>query len=493
MSLTADPSRIPYELIDAVEQDVVLLCATSDTFWERAGKYLVAELLGRDEARLVVEAVGDITKEGRHPARCGGVPLVVQRVMRKSTEDGRVTRARVRACYEYLTAAPRALGEDQAVAEVTPSIRRQLRQLQVKHAVEASSTNDKERRDRADASLRAATAALDLVGTSRATFGDSSVKVEDIGPALALARLPRVPFGIPELDGLMRGGPQKGKLGFAVARSGVGKSMLANHHTCNAGRNKLFSIYLTGEVLRSDEVLRMTSNFTGVPMDAAIDSPEWEEEMQLRYKWLLDNQQIVAPKLHRFEPTTTTAMELFDIVEEEERRAGRRADLVYIDADEHVNYTKVDFPGLDQLAKKDPGTYQGFGLLYAYFAYQAKGKQPDPTDNPNLCRVVCTLSQAKGADNPARFKVLSGEEAADSVRKKRIADWCVTINWHPVQQGNVYYNDKGRQGGQVGSSTAALPKYFECAQMVRIKTDRYPWVQDPRGWKTKQHTFWPGM
>jgi hypothetical protein len=494
MSLTADPTRIPYELRPELEREAVRLAVVSETFWERAGKFWVAELLGADEARLIVEAVGEIAKEGRHPARCGGITIVLQRVQRKSTEAGRITRARAAACYDYLVSAPCEVAEDQAVAEVTPSIKRQLRQLQVKHAVEASSTNDPERRDIADAKLRSATAALDVVGVGKATFGDSSVTVDDIGKALALARLPRVPFGVPELDGLMRGGPQKGKFGFAVAYSGEGKSMLANHHACSAARRKQFAIYLTGEVVRGDEVLRMVSNLTGVPMDAAVDQPEWDEEMQVRYKWLLDNKQIVAPKLHHFKSTVTTANELFEIVAEEERRAGQRADLIYIDADEHVNYTKIDFPGLDKLAKKDTqNTYQGFGLLYAYFAFQAKGGQEDPTENPSLCRVVATLSQAKGARNMARFKVLTGEEAADSVRKKRIADWCLTLNWHPIQHGNVYYFDKGRQGGQMGSSTPALPKYYECAQVVRIKDDPYPWVDNPRGWKTKQHQFWPGV
>jgi hypothetical protein len=71
-------------------------------------------------------------------------------------------------------------------------------------------------------------------------------------------------------------------------------------------------------------------------------------------------------------------------------------------------------------------------------------------DNPSLCRVVATLSQARGQENPARFKILTGDEAADSVRKKRIADWCVTVSYHPTAQGNVFTNDKGRQGGEVG-------------------------------------------
>lgn len=492
MSLSADPTRIPYELIPEVEQDAVRLCVTSANFWERAGKFWTPDLLSCPQAREIVRAVGAITAEGRHPASCGGIPLVIQRVQRESTESGRLTRQTVRDCYEYLTSAPNLLGEDQAVSEVLPSIQRQLGQLRLKYSADAL-TGDKESKAKNEERLRKTQAAIDTAGQARATFGDSSVTVEDIDKALALARLPRVPFGIPELDGLMRGGPQKGKLGFAVAYSGQGKSMLANHHACTAARRKQFAIYLTGEVVRGDEAFRMTCNLTGVMMDKATDDPEWEEELKLRYKWLLDNKQIAAPKLHAFQSTVTTAQELFQIVEEEEKRAGQRADLIYVDADEHVNYSKVDFPGLDQLSKKDPGTYQGYGLLYAYLAYQAKGGQKDPTDNPSLCRVVATLSQAKGAPNPARFKILTGEEAADSVRKKRIADWCVTINYHPTAQGNVYHFNKGRQGGQDGSSTPPLPKYYECGQVIRIKDDLYPWVTDPRGWRKKQHQFWPGV
>jgi hypothetical protein len=491
MSLTADPTRIPYELVPEVEQDAVRQCVVSASFWERAGKYWTPDLLGCPQAREIVKAVKAITEEGRHPADCGGIPLVVQRVQRESTESGRLTRQAVRDCYEYLVSAPGSLGEDQAVNEVAPGIRRQLGMLRQKYAGDAL-TGDKESRQRNEEKLRRTQEALDTLGRTKATFGDSSVKVEDIGKALALARLPRVPFGIPELDGLMRGGPQKGKFGFAVAYSGMGKSMLANHHACWAARQKLFAIYLTGEVVRGDEVLRMTANLTDVVINKAVDEQEWEEELNLRYKWLVDNRHIVPPKLHAFKATVTTPQDLFAIVEEEERRAGRRADLVYIDADEHVNYTKVDFPGLDKLAKDSPSTYQGYGLLYAYFAWQAKGGQEDPTDNPSLCRVVATLSQARGQYNPARFKILTGDEAADSVRKKRIADWCVTLNYNAISQGNVFYYDKGRQGGQVGSSTPPLARNYECGQVVRIKDDLYPWVENPRGWKTKQHQFWPG-
>lgn len=486
MALTSDPSRIPYELRPEFEPSVVRLLATSEDFWERAGKYVDPELLGSEEARLIGKAVAEICKEGGHPARSGGISRVVQRLQRWSTEDGRLLRGKVGACYEYLVSAPE-LPSEEVASEIAPSLKRQLEQRLAKTSTNLLTAEDKEK---ARGEARRLLDAVDSVGkgrTSRATFG--ALSAADIAPALRVARLPRIPIGIPELDVRMGGGPQLGCLGVVSTYAGYGKSTLLTHHLCSAARLGIFGIYLTGEMTNERQRLRTICNLTSVPMRAAAEDEKWAEEMAIRYHWLVENRQISAPIVHPFKSTVTKAMDLFELVEEYEAERGERAKIVLVDADEHVDYTKVDFPGLEQLIKKsDPGTYEGFGRLYAYFSWQAKGKREALADNPDLARVVVTASQVKGEPNPARFKTLVGEEMADSKRKIRIVDWCVTVNPKHAEHGNVFFVAKGRHDGG-GNSTPVLADNWACGQMVKVE-DPYPWVQDPRGWRTKQRAFW---
>lgn len=487
MSLTSDPSKIPYEIRPEFEPQVARLLCLSEDFWERCGRFLDPELLGSKCAKLVGKAAAELCKDGAHPGRSGsGLERVVQRIQRWSTEDGRIPRADVQACYEYLISAP-DLPVSEAVSELAPTLRRQL---EMRLSRETSNLHMAEDRDKARDVVRQTLDAIDQVGKTRhkgVLFGPLSGT--DIHSALTIARLRRIPFGIPELDAIMGGGPQIGRLGAVPTYAGHGKSMMGNHHACNAARNGEFAIYFTGEMLHGDQSLRMLSNLTSVPTKAMVAEERWAEEARIRYEWLVEHKQIVPPVIHRFASTVTKVHELTEVAEEYERRAGRRAALLVYDADEHIDYTKVDFPGLEQLVKKsDPGTYEGFGRLYAYLSWLAKGGQENPADSPELARAIDVLSQVKGEPNPARFKILSGEEMADSKRKIRIVDWCVTINYKQAERGNVFYVAKGRHDG-AWESTPALPRAWECAQMVAV-ADPYPWVQDPTGWRRRQKEFW---
>lgn len=488
MSLQIDPSKIPYEFRPEYERAVVRLCVVSLPFWERAGKYLEGDLLGTAEARLVMSTLTELVKEGGHPAS-GKSPLmrVIQRIQNKSTEDGRITRQEVGSCYEWLTGADH-LDCEAAVADVALKVKQQYLR-KVSYLGSAVLLAD----DKAQAvqKIRSTIDVLDGVGNAKRSQLFDALSADDMIPALRIARLPRIPFGIPPLDMLMGGGPQRGRLGFVVAHSGFGKSTMLTHHCCNAARLREPSIYFTGELLRGDQSLRTLSNLTSVPMEQIKESDEWSAEATIRYSWLVEKRIIIPPVIHPFASTVTKGTELFEIVEEYEKRQGYRFRSVYIDADEHVDYN-FDFPGAEKSRKEDPGTYRGYGLLYAYLSWQAKGGQEDPSDNPDLTRVVMTASQAKGEPNTARFKLLTGEEAADSKRKIRLADWCVTVNYKFAEKGNIFFLPKGRHDKGAGNATPVMSRNFECAQMVRVD-DVYPWVVDPKLWETtkRQRSLWP--
>lgn len=487
--ITADPSKIPYELRPDYERDLVRLLARSREAWERIGQYVDPDLLRFEPSRLLVRAVAELYKEGAHPDRSDGVRFAVQRVQRWSTEQGRILRADVDRCYEdyYLASGQQPLDLDAAASEMAPVLRRQLGQklqLQAQRILTAHDPNA------ALDQVKRTVAAMESAGKTvagRRLF--AGLTAADLNAAVTLARMPRIPFGIPELDGLMGGGPQVGRLGFAMGHSGHGKSMFLNHHACAAARNKLLAVYFTGEVLRGDQVLRTMSNLTGVPSKAMAADDRFVEEATIRYQWLIDNRQIVPPIIHPFARSTTKPQHLVEVLHEYEREVGRKADLVVFDADEHLDYVGIDFPGFEALTKKDPGTYQGFGQLYAYFSWLAQGGQAEPSDDPSKCYLVETVSQVKGEPNHHKFRVLSGEEAADSVRKIRICDWCVTINYKRVDNGTVFYVAKGRQGDGAWSATPAIPRAWECARMVPV-TDPYPWVLYPKDWRRRQQEFW---
>ena len=488
MSLQIDPSKIPYEFRPEYERAVVRLCVVSTEFWERAGKYLEGDLLGVPESRLVVSVLSELVKEGSHPAN-GKAPLVrvVQRIQNRSTEDGRVTRQEVTACYEWLTGAD-VLDCNAAVADVSLKVKQQYLRRVAHLGPSVLLADDKEQ---AVQKLRSTIAIIEEVGSPRRSQLFGALSAEDMVPALRIARLPRIPFGIPPLDTLMGGGPQRGRFGFVVAHSGFGKSTMLTHHCCNAARLREPSIYFTGELLRGDQSLRTLSNLTSVPMERIKESDEWATEAALRYSWLVERRLIVPPIVHPFASTVTKGDELFEVVAEYEKRQGFRFHSVYVDADEHVDYN-FDFPGAEKSRREDPGTYRGYGMLYAYLSWQAKGGQEDPSDNPDLTRVVMTASQAKGEPNTARFKLLTGEEAADSKRKIRLADWAVTVNYKFAEKGNVFFLPKGRHDKGAGNATPVLSRNFECAQMVRVD-DIYPWNVDPKLWETtkRQRSLWP--
>lgn len=498
MSFTADPSKIPHELLPPFEQELVRLCCVSAELWERAGRHLVPELLGCDPARDAMKAIHELCKEGRHPGDRGGVALVAQRVNRWSTEDGRIPRARVRACYEYLTSAPGELGVEEAVREVRPTIERHYAQLASKHASQAvveQAIPPPEGQKRAADKLTEALTERERIGKRRAEFGRSEgLSVAGLAAAREVARLKQCPFGIAELDAIMGGGPRKGQLGFGIAHSGQGKSTLMTHWACRTARNLDFAIVLSGEVIKEMAELRVNANLTGCPWEKVRDDDRWFEECQLRLQWLLEHGEVGPLVIEPFVPNVTKIGDLWEIVEYHEARLGRRADVVILDADEHVDYSRVDFPGLDELARtaKKAGErdmYSGFGLLYAYLSFQAKGGVSTVKIDPARARCVGTVSQVKGEPNPLKFKLLVGEEAAESKRKVRIVDWGISANWNPAEHGTVFHLFKGRFIAG-GSSTPALPRGFECAQMVPIKDDPYPWVQDPKNWKTRQGSFW---
>jgi len=487
VSLTSDPSKIPYEFRPDFEAGMLRLSALYEDFWEKAGRHLDPELLGTEPGRLIGKALREITKESGHPEKTGsqGVVRVVQRIQRWSTEDGRIPRDKVNACYEFLMSAPQ-LGIDDTVRDVVPQIRRQL---DMKLSSLSTGVLLAEDRDKARSDVQKALSVIESVGKRQTPKLYNSLSVADFRPALRLARLRRIPFGIPELDGIVGGGPQLGQLGFVAAYSGVGKSMFLNHWMCAAARANEFCIYLTGEMLQGLQSFRSLANFTSIETKAIANSEEWENEAAVRYQWLIEKKQICPPIIHPFRQTVTKIQDLFAIVEEYEKREGRRASLILLDADEHVDYENVDFPGLEKLAKKNPpGTYEGYGRLYAYLSWQAKGGQDDPSDRPDLTRVIGAASQVKGEPNPARFKILTGEEAADSKRKIRIVDWAVTVNYKHAEQGNVYYVAKGRHDAGWGS-TPPLARNVGMGQIVAVK-DPYPWIVDPQRWKRKQREFW---
>lgn len=487
--ITSDPSKIPYELHADYERDLVRLLACSREAWVRIGRFVEPDLLRDESAKHLVRAVAELDSEGHHPDRPDGVRFAVQRVQRWSTEKGRITRAEVARCYElyYLDAGTRPLTIEAAVAEMTPVLRRQLGQ---KLQLQSQRILTAQEPDVARAQVQRTLDLIEAVGKplsgSRLFTG---LGAADLGSAIALARMPRVPFGIPDLDGLMGGGPQVGRLGFAMAHSGHGKSMFLNHHACWAARQRLLAIYFTGEVLRGDQVLRTMSNLTGIPSKAMVAEDCFAEEAAIRYQWLIDNRQIVPPIIHPFARSVTKPQQLVEVKNEYERQLGRKADLLIFDADEHLDYAGIDFPGFEALSKKDPGTYQGFGQLYAYFAWLAQGGQAEPSDDPSKCYLVETVSQVKGEPSHHKFRVLVGEEAADSVRKIRISDWCVTINYKRSEDGTVFYVAKGRQGDGAWSATPAIPRAWDCARMVHI-TDPYPWVLYPKDWRRRQQEFW---
>jgi len=242
------------------------------------------------------------------------------------------------------------------------------------------------------------------------------------------------------------------------------------HFACSALRQGCFVLYATLELARQYVMMRVVGNLTyTVLADIEYGRQPGYAEAGRRLDWLIAHHRIgrFVCKFHKKGKTALKDIRAW--VGEEERRAGRKADLVVIDADEHVNH--VDDDGSE---------YRGLGILYERMVDWAEGPDPD-VDHDSKC-VIATASQAKGRSGAGEKgdRILTHADTADSQRKHRNSYVCITINNRGERRSEVILNVSKNRNGDTGLTTT-LPTNFAMGQLV-VVNDAYPWIAQKKKW-----------
>jgi len=462
--VAADPSLLPYNLPETFERWVVYYACSSAQFWALAGKELIPSLMQRPEAQLLIKAVQEMAQvEDGHPSNRH---LVIQRLHSWSLEGGRLKLAECAAADAYLSdmdedAIP---PQEKVVEELAQTLRRQML-MQASNAIPgafvAGPDAEKARKLAMDR-LEAAGS----VGKGDTSMG-RSLDVGVLGEISALKRIPKIAVGIPEVDNILAGGVRYGENMFFLGDSSGGKSTALVHFACSALRQGCFVLYATLELARQYVMMRVVGNLTyTVLADIEYGRQPGYAEAGRRLDWLIAHHRIgrFVCKFHKKGKTALKDIRAW--VGEEERRAGRKADLVVIDADEHVNH--VDDDGSE---------YRGLGILYERMVDWAEGPDPD-VDHDSKC-VIATASQAKGRSGEGD-RILTHADTADSQRKHRNSYVCITINNRGERRSEVILNVSKNRNGDTGLTTT-LPTNFAMGQLV-VVNDAYPWIAQKKKW-----------
>jgi len=473
---SGDPLQTKYEFAPDYERVLTWYCAVSPGFYERVGRFLLPELLGADPAKLALRAIQQICRDhgnAKHPAST--VP-VVQRVYRWSSEDGTTRIEHAREVHRYLGLDPTKVPTEELVlGELVPILERQFSQIHARYASQAVLPADRDR------NLKRARQTLELIESLKAPrVATLDLSRTELSPTLFgslseyESRLVYFSTGIPEVDAIVGGGVPVGTLGCVMGRSNAGKSMCGVSLFCSAMRQKLFPIYATLEHSKRKVFTRAKANLTHVPINAILNHhrPEFEREADRRFAWLVENRMISAGHVEKFQGGTTTIVQIFDWVRQVEAQMGRRAHVVFIDADEHLAHP----------TNKDIGDYKGYQLTYQVGLNEAQG--PDPDRNPELMRVIIFFSQLKikatrtAGDKP---RIADHEDGADSSKKGKMSDWVATLNvrGEPPSMRLIWNWSKVRDAPT--GMTSELMTNYACGQLVTVQ-DPWPWLIDPQGW-----------
>ena len=465
---STNPLLANYEFHKDSERAIVYYLCTSPTFWHAGGQHLLPNLMGPPESKLLTAAVREIIKETRVPPKHYAV--VLQRLHTQSLEGGRISPLDLAKCHAYVGDIDSDdLPDEQAILrEVMPTIQRQLRQVG-SNAMIDSVTKSGEEAEEGQARARLALEAIDKLGKSAAMAG-TPIGKRMLDGVLAYANAPRLSTGVSELDLIFGGGPKFGELGMLVGNASEGKSTAAAQLHFSAGlKQNLFCGYATLEIYEAEFMLRLASELSAVPKDAIARGGEAYAEAERRIAWLIDEKRLGIGRVKEFPATITTLDDIFAWVEEEERIIGRPMDVLTIDADEHVDYTKLG-------NKKDLNDYAGMGKLYAY----GRGWCTRPKAKNGSSGMFISQSKDDERCNKEGY-IKKHTDAADSKRKGRVSDWCITINCRGPGKSLTVLNVPRGRSHPVGM-TSELETNFACAQIVKVEDHTLPWIRDRRVW-----------
>lgn len=429
----------PYPFTEDTERALVTLLAQRPRLFARLGASLDPKGFSNKTAKLALEATKAIAHDtGRGPEK---LLLVIQR-LRRWMGDGKLSQDDLDAVNDMFDAATEAglPDEDDLVAEVSPVLQRRAQ----REAIESALSDYQKRQDPTHAFELLEKASL--IGKAEASTG--TLLGESSFESLERMRsIDRLPIGITEVDDELGGGFYRGTETVYIAGTGGGKSQaLIQHATSSALRGFLVG-YVTLELPEHVVFARLKANLTGVLVDDIIADPE---KCRAPLQSFTRNTNYGGVVVGVFTPKVTTVADLKAWVADQERKLGRRMDVLVVDYADRVGASKAH-------RKRNE---QDDSYATSLDVYEELRTWADETR-----RWVFTASQSTRSKD--KGKKLGVDDVADSMHKVRVADYVITLN--PRDEGatclwHIAKNRLGKNGGNIGP----LPVHFETARIGPI-------------------------
>ncbi len=423
----------PYELDEDFECALVTLACGNPDLFKAIGSFLEPEGFQFDESELAMRAAQMIAKEtGNGPK---SLTIVAQRLARWKLE-GRVTQEQIDGVMDFFDDAE-DLGlptVDDVIEEIKPILQHRVRDEAVQQAIDA--LGKKGDMDNVTEMLNKADRIGTYVSGTGTSLDDSAF--EEIE---ALQFLERLPTGIDELDAELEGGSERGSLFILVGEPGSGKSVGLVQIAANACLEGHNVAYATLELSRARTLARLTSNLTGVPVNAILNGHMDKAQEKLRG---IDRGKLA---VEYFTPQATTLDEIKAWVGRLEKQTGKHFDVIVIDyCDKLIAPTT---------SSKGPNPYLDMLMVFEGFRVWMESTN----------RWGWSASQARRGDK--KRKRIGMDDASDSQHKVRVADGVITLNKRGEGTMIEFFIAKNRNGiAEV--AVGPLPTDFACSRIAPI-------------------------
>jgi len=371
------------------------------------------DALAVPHAQLAVKAAQAVAKDaGSAPAS----PVVVLQRIRRWQEEGKVKADDLVAVSDMFdqvedTGLP---DDDIVVTELAPILQRRLQHEAIKAAME-------------DYAKRG-----DLSKVTELLAKASSVGKQDNNAGILLGGnsfadieqlqfLDKLPTGIDEIDLALGGGIPRGTLSIALGASGEGKSIMLSQLAAYACMHSFHVAYATLELGPPFVLARLKSAITGVPIDAIMACSQTAKDK-------LDGITLGPLRVKEFSPLVTTVQHIKDWVEECERVASRKLDLLVVDYADKLTVMgrDADKMGAHQIGER---VYEQLRL----FAY----------DRQLWAWSASQSTRGATKENKGHKDV---DDVADAIGKSRVVDLLITLNRRADGAEMLFYIAKNRFG-----------------------------------------------
>ncbi len=432
----------PYPFTEDMERALVTLLAQKPKLFGKLGALLDPKGFTDPVAKLGLEAVRAVAHDhGRGPDKA---LLVIQR-LRRWMGEGKLDQDTLNGVSDMFDACEDAglPSEESVIAEVAPILQRRAQ----RDAIESALSDYQKRVDPAHAFelLEKAARIGETEETTGTLLGNQSFAAMD-----RLKQVDRLPFGIMEVDDALGGGALRGTETVYIANTGGGKSQaLIQNATAGALRGFLVG-YVTLELPEQVIFARLKGNLTGVFVDDIMADPE---KCRAELNRFLSNPLYGGIVVGQFTPKVTTVSDIRAWVDEQERKLGKRMDVLVCDYADRLGAGK----GYKKKGKEgdEENTYAS-----ALDVYEELRIWADETR-----RWVFTASQSQRSKD--KGKKLGVDDVADSMHKVRVADYVITLNPRDENATLLWHIAKNRLG-KSNQNIGPLPVQFETARIGPI-------------------------